>query len=271
MAKADSKSVDEYIGRHREEVQAILQRVRSTIRKAVPGAEEVISYQIPTYRLHGGYVVYFAGWKEHYSLYPASGHLVAAFKDDLAPYEVSKGTIRFPLSQPVPVKLIERIAKFLAKEAAERTRAKLAGPRKRRVSGGAAQQEVKLTKPGQLRRRTSARPRTIDDYLAGLSADKRATLEKVRVAIRSAAPRAEECISYGLPAFRLNGRVLVAFKAAANHCAFHPMSGTTVAAHKVELAGYDTSPGTIRFQPTDALPARLIRKLVKARIAENLA
>jgi uncharacterized protein YdhG (YjbR/CyaY superfamily) len=116
----------------------------------------------------------------------------------------------------------------------------------------------------------SAKPQTIDEYLAGLSADKRAALEKVRTAIRSAAPKAEECISYGLPAFRLNGKVLVAFRAAANHCAFHPMSGATVAAHKVELAGYDTSPGTIRFQPTYPLPARLIRKLVKARIAENL-
>ena len=72
MAKTDFKSVDEYIATHPEDVQAILQRVRSTIRKAVPGAEEVISYQIPTYKLHGGYVVYFAGWKQHYSLYPAT-------------------------------------------------------------------------------------------------------------------------------------------------------------------------------------------------------
>jgi len=113
------------------------------------------------------------------------------------------------------------------------------------------------------------KPRTIDEYLAGLSADKRAALEKVRVAIKSAAPRAEECITYGLPAFRLDGKVLVAFRAAANHCAFHPMSGTTVAAHKVELAGYDTSKGTIRFPASDPLPAGLIRKLVKARITEN--
>jgi uncharacterized protein YdhG (YjbR/CyaY superfamily) len=132
MAKTDFKSVDEYIATHPEDVQPILQRVRSTIRKAVPGAEEVISYQIPTYRLHGGYVVYFAGWKQHYSLYPATDHLVAAFKDDLAPYKVNKGTIRFPLSQPVPVRLIERIARFLAKEAAERARAKRAGPKGRR-------------------------------------------------------------------------------------------------------------------------------------------
>jgi uncharacterized protein YdhG (YjbR/CyaY superfamily) len=115
----------------------------------------------------------------------------------------------------------------------------------------------------------SPKPRTIDDYLDGVSADKRAALEKVRAAIRSAAPKAEECIAYGLPAFRLNGKILVAFRATANHCAFHPMSGATVAAHRVELAGYDTSPGTIRFQPAAPLPARLIGKLVKARIVEN--
>lgn len=114
------------------------------------------------------------------------------------------------------------------------------------------------------------KPGTIDDYLEDLTVDKRAALEKVRRAIQAAAPKAEECISYGLPAFRLNGKILVAFKAAAKHCAFHPMSGTTVAAHAKELAGYDTSPGTIRFQPAHPLSDRLIRKLVKARIAENM-
>ncbi len=77
-------------------------------------------------------MVYFAGWKQHYSLYPATGRLVAALKDDLAPYEVSKGTIRFPLSEAVPVKLIGRIAKFLAQEAARRARPKLAKSKKRR-------------------------------------------------------------------------------------------------------------------------------------------
>ncbi len=131
MAKADVKSVDDYIAAKPKEAQAILQRVRTAIRKAVPGAEEAISYQIPTYKLHGGYVVYFAAWKQHYSLYPANARLVAAFKDDLAPYQVSKGTIRFPLAQPVPAKLIEGIAKFLAKEAAERAGAKRARAKKR--------------------------------------------------------------------------------------------------------------------------------------------
>lgn len=124
MAKTDFKSVDEYIASHPEAAQGILERVRSAIRKAVPGAEEAISYQIPAYKLHGSPVLYFAGWRQHYSLYPATGHVVSTFKDELAPYEVRKGTIRFPLSQPVPVKLIERIAKARAKEVAERGKAK---------------------------------------------------------------------------------------------------------------------------------------------------
>ncbi|MGH9255616.1 MAG: iron chaperone, partial [Vicinamibacterales bacterium] len=81
--------------------------------------------------LDGRPVLYFAGWREHYTLYPSTSRLVAAFKDDLAPYEVSKGTIRFPLSEPVPVKLIEALAKFRTKEAAERGKAKAAAPKKR--------------------------------------------------------------------------------------------------------------------------------------------
>ncbi|HVT15277.1 MAG TPA: DUF1801 domain-containing protein [Thermoanaerobaculia bacterium] len=121
--KNDFKSVDEYIASQPEAVQGILGRVRSAIRKAVPRAEEVISYKIPAYKLHGCVVLYFAGWKQHYSLYPATQRVVAAFKDELSSYEVSKGTIRFPLNQPVPVKLIGRIAKFRAKEVAEREKA----------------------------------------------------------------------------------------------------------------------------------------------------
>ena len=131
MAKTDFKSVDEYIATHPKDVQAILQRVRSAIRKALPGAEEVISYQIPAYKLHGGAVLYFAGWKQHYSLYPATSPLVEAFKADLAPYKVDKGTIRFPLSEPVPVKLIGAIARFRAREVAEREKAKAAARKKR--------------------------------------------------------------------------------------------------------------------------------------------
>lgn len=131
MAKTNFKSVDEYLASQPAAVRGVLERVRSAIRKALPNAEEVISYQIPAYKLRGAAVIYFAGWKQHYSLYPATGRVVAAFKNDLARYELSKGTIRFPLTQPVPVKLVEGIARLRAEEVAEGKKAKAAAARKR--------------------------------------------------------------------------------------------------------------------------------------------
>jgi uncharacterized protein YdhG (YjbR/CyaY superfamily) len=128
--KIDFKSVDEYIASQPRGIQGLLNRLRSTIRSAVPGAEETISYKIPAYKLRGNRVLFFAAWKHHYSLYPATTRVIEAFKDDLAPYEVSKGTIRFPLSEPIPAKLIGRIAKFRAKEVSEREKAKGAAPRR---------------------------------------------------------------------------------------------------------------------------------------------
>jgi uncharacterized protein YdhG (YjbR/CyaY superfamily) len=110
-------------------------------------------------------------------------------------------------------------------------------------------------------------PATIDEYLAALSDDQRAALERLRKAIHAAAPRVEECISYQLPAFRLDGKMLVWFGASAKHCAFYP--GAVVQGFKRELAGFETSKGTIRFQPDKPLPVALIRKLVKARIAQR--
>jgi uncharacterized protein YdhG (YjbR/CyaY superfamily) len=112
---------------------------------------------------------------------------------------------------------------------------------------------------------------THDDYLAGLQDDKRAALEKLRRAIRAAAPKAEECMSYHLPAFRLDGKVLVLYGATAKHCSFFPGSGTAVEAHKGDLEGYSTSKGTIRFDADKPLPVALVRKIVKYRIAENAA
>jgi uncharacterized protein YdhG (YjbR/CyaY superfamily) len=116
----------------------------------------------------------------------------------------------------------------------------------------------------------SARPKTIDEYLKPLSAEKRAALRKLRKAIRAAAPKAEETISYGVPAFRLNGRWLVAFGAASRHCSFYP-GALPVRVFKKELEGYDTSKGTVRFEPRRPLRAALVRKIVKARIAERSA
>lgn len=120
-----------------------------------------------------------------------------------------------------------------------------------------------------MRRKSGAisQPKTIDDYLAAVSADQRAVLEKLRKAIRAAAPGAVECICYGLAAFRLNGVLLVAMGAAAHHCAFYP--GSSVQTFKDVLKNYDTSRGTIRFQPNKPLPVALVRKLVRARIASD--
>ena len=114
------KSVDEYIAAQPAVVQRILQRVRATIRRAVPEAQETISYNMPTYRLSGDRLLYFAVWKQHYAIYAATAQVLAAFREELRPYEIDKGTIRFPLSAPVPVKLIGRIARFRAKEIAGR-------------------------------------------------------------------------------------------------------------------------------------------------------
>jgi uncharacterized protein YdhG (YjbR/CyaY superfamily) len=116
------------------------------------------------------------------------------------------------------------------------------------------------------RSKPKGRAKTVDGYLASLSEEKRVALEKLRQRIRAAVPRAEDCISYGIPAFRLDGRVLVWYAAAANHCSFFP--GAVVADLAGELEGYDTSKGTIRFSPDKPLPAALVRKLVKARIAK---
>jgi uncharacterized protein YdhG (YjbR/CyaY superfamily) len=118
MAKTTVTSVAQYLAAQPPAARRVLARVRSVIRKAVPSADEVIAYGIPTYKLHGRPVIYFAGWTHHFAIYPSNSRIVAAFKDELAAYEMSKGTIRFPLSEPVPARLIAGIAALRAKEVA---------------------------------------------------------------------------------------------------------------------------------------------------------
>lgn len=108
----------------------------------------------------------------------------------------------------------------------------------------------------------------MDAYLKSIPAKDRAALQKLRTTIAAAAPGAEEGFSYGLPAFRLGRRPLVCFGAASNHCSFFPMSPAVVRAHADDLKRFDTSKGTIRFTPDKPLPATLVRKIVKARLAE---
>ena len=116
---------------------------------------------------------------------------------------------------------------------------------------------------------SSIKPRTTDDFLSALPPDQRAALQQLRETILRAVPNAEECINYGVPAFRLNGKFLVAFGASAKHCAFYP--GAVVAAFHAELKSWSTSKGTIRFQPNHPLPKRLVQRLVKAQLARHIA
>ncbi|MGE5358574.1 MAG: DUF1801 domain-containing protein [Bacteroidales bacterium] len=153
--------------------------------------------------------------------------------------------------------LIDCSARGVAIPPLDRTSPSSVGARRETKSGGRMADHAKA--------RTKAKVETIDEYLVALDQDKRAALERLRQIIRSAVPKAEECISYQLPAFRLGGRMLVWFGAGANHCAFYP--GAVVQAHEHELKGFETSKGTIRFKPEHPLPAALVRKLLKARIA----
>lgn len=116
-----------------------------------------------------------------------------------------------------------------------------------------------------MKRERRAAVRTIDEYLADLPADQRAALQRLRRQIRAAAPRAVECISYRIPAFRLDGKVLVWFAAATHHCSFFP--GAVVRGFARELEGFETGKGTVRFLPDHPLPAALVRRLVAARAA----
>jgi len=118
------KSVDDYIETLPEAVHVTIERVRNSIRNALPDADESISYNMPTYKMRGNRILYFAVWKKHYALYGATKGVLEAFQKELAPYEIEKGTIRFPLSEPVPGNLIANIARFRATEIAERAGAK---------------------------------------------------------------------------------------------------------------------------------------------------
>lgn len=115
--------IDQYIAGFPAETQSLLQKIRAVIAKAAPGAEEVISYKMPAYRLNG-ILVWFAGYKNHIGFYP-SGSPIEFFKDDLAEYKTSKGAIQFPLDKPLPQALITKIVKYRIKENSIKSKAKL--------------------------------------------------------------------------------------------------------------------------------------------------
>lgn len=115
MANKKPVSIDEYIAGFPREAQQVLEQVRSIIKKTAPGVEETISYSMPTFTVNKKYLVYFAGYKNHVSLYPApTGN--ASFEKEIKPYRSGKGTAQFPLDKPLPIALIKRIVKYRMKE-----------------------------------------------------------------------------------------------------------------------------------------------------------
>lgn len=118
-AKTNFSSVDDYIASQPEQNRPLLERLRTTIRKAAPKAEESIAYQIPAYKLNRYPVAFFAGFKQHVSLYPVIGAVAKKFAKEIQPYQTSKSTLRFALGEPLPVKLIAAIVKFRAAEGLE--------------------------------------------------------------------------------------------------------------------------------------------------------
>ena|SRR5579872_3847897 len=130
MKRGIPRSVDEYIAAQPEAVRPKLEQVRAAIRRAVPEAVECIGYRMPGYKLHGKPMLYFACFKEHYSLFAASGTFFAALEDELRGYERRKGTVQFPLTKPVPVKLVSRIAKLRAAGIAATAKKSLPGRKK---------------------------------------------------------------------------------------------------------------------------------------------
>jgi uncharacterized protein YdhG (YjbR/CyaY superfamily) len=118
--KARFHSMDEYIATFPNETQKILEEVRATIKAAAPDAEEKISYNIPTFTLNGTYLIYFAGWKNHISIYPIPSG-TEAFNQQVAQYVEGKGTLKFPTDKPLPLKLITKIVKLRVAENRKRT------------------------------------------------------------------------------------------------------------------------------------------------------
>jgi uncharacterized protein YdhG (YjbR/CyaY superfamily) len=122
-SKAKFTTMDDYIASFPKEVQGILEEIRQTIKKAAPGAVEAISYQIPTFKLNGSNLVHFAAWKDHIGFYATpSGN--AAFKKELSQYKVAKGSIQFPLDEPIPYDLVTKMVLFRVKETRGQKKAK---------------------------------------------------------------------------------------------------------------------------------------------------
>ncbi len=245
MNKTVPATIDEYIAGFPADIQAILQEIRAVIHKTAPEAAEAIKYQMPTFIQYGN-LIHFGAYKKHIGMYPVPGgdeKLTRA----LAPYAGDKGTMRFPLDEPMPYHLIGRIIKARVKQ--DRAHAKAKGTAKA------------TTAP--------APTGNIDAYIAGFPADVQAILQNVRAVIRTAAPDAEEAMKYGIPTFVQNGN-LIHFAGFKSHIGLYP-TPSGIVAFKKELAVYASSKGAVQFPLDKPIPYALIEKITKFRVKEDLA
>lgn len=119
MAKTNYASVDAYLAAQPPAAREKLAKVRASLKRALPKCEEVISYQIPCFKLDGSAVIYFAGWAKHFSVYPVTDALLAEMRDEIQSRHVSRGTLKFEYDEPIPLALIGRVARFRARETAD--------------------------------------------------------------------------------------------------------------------------------------------------------
>ena len=252
-SKATRGSVDAYLASQPEPVRRVLEVVRRTIQSAAPEAEESFSYGMPAFRLGGRPLVAFGAAAGHCALYPMNPATIEIHRPLLGKFETSKGTIRFNVSQPLPASVVRTLVKARLQDMAAVPARRQSVPRRSTLSS-----------PGP-----NTVPVPVRSYYARLPVGARGHMQKLRAAIRAAAPGAAESFGYGMPAFTLDGKGLVWYAAWKKHSSLYPISHATARKLAADLVGYATSgKGTVQFPIDEPVPVRLVRRLVAARIAE---
>ena len=252
-SRATRSSVDAYLASQPEPVRRVLEVVRRTIQSAAPEAEESFSYGMPAFRVGGRPLVAFGAAAGHCALYPMNPATIEIHRRLLGKFDTSKGTIRFSVSEPLPASVVRTLVKARLQDmaAAPAPERRLSVPRRSTVSS-----------PGPV-------PVPARSYFARLPAGARGHMQKLRAAIRAAAPGAAESFGYGMPAFTLDGKGLVWYAAWKKHSSLYPISQATARRLAADLVGFATSgKGTVQFPIDEPVPVTLVRRLVAARIAE---
>jgi len=254
-SRAARSSVDAYLASQPEPVRRVLEVVRRTIQSAAPEAEESFSYGMPAFRVGGRPLVAFGAAAGHCALYPMNPATIEVYRRLLGQFETSKGTIRFNVSQPLPAGVVRTLVKARLHDMATAP-----APARRQ----SVPRRSTVSSPGR-----NTVPDTARSYFAKLPAGARGHMQKLRAAIRAAAPGAVESFGYGMPAFTLDGKGLVWYAAWKKHSSLYPISQATARTLAADLAGYATSgKGTVQFPVDEPVPVTLVRRLVAARIAE---